>query len=72
MKKFKEEQPIIYKNELNKYRDGFCYMLPIGRNSEVYQKIDNSNISTIFDYYDFIGIEQIILVKTLIKNKWFM
>ena len=69
MKKFKEEQPIIYKNELNKYRDGFIIMLPIGRNSEVYQKIDNSNISTIFDYYDFIGIEQIILVKTLIKNK---
>lgn len=56
LEEFKEEQPIIYKNELNKYRDGLLYA-SIGRNSEVYQKIDNSNISTIFDYYDFIGIE---------------
>ncbi len=48
--------PIIYKNDLIKYREGLLYA-SIGRKSEVYQNINNFNISKIFDFYDFIGIE---------------
>ena len=50
------EQPTIYKNELDKNRDGLLYA-SIGRESEVYKNIDNSEISNILNYYDFIGIE---------------
>ena len=48
--------PIIYKKDLIKYRDGLLYA-SIGRKSEVYQNIDNADISSIFNFYDFIGIE---------------
>ena len=51
-----DEVPIIYKNDLVKYRDGLLYA-SIGRKSEVYQNIDNSDINSIFNFYDFIGIE---------------
>ena len=50
------DQPLIYKNELDKYREGLLYAA-IGKNSEVYQNIDSSNIDNILGYYDFIGIE---------------
>ncbi len=48
--------PVIYKNDLIKYRDGLLYA-SIGRRSEVYKSIDNANINSIFNFYDFIGIE---------------
>ena len=51
-----DEMPVIYKNDLIKYRDGLLYA-SIGRYSEVYKSIDNANINSIFNFYDFIGIE---------------
>ena len=48
--------PVIYKNDLIKYRDGLLYA-SIGRYSEVYKSIDNANINSILNFYDFIGIE---------------
>ena len=50
------EIPVIHKNDLIKYRDGLLYA-SIGRESEVYQNIDNSDINSIINFYDFIGIE---------------
>jgi len=50
-------QPLVYKDDLDKYRDGLLYA-SIGNNSEVYKNIDKKNISKIMNYYDFIGIEQ--------------
>lgn len=55
-KNIANDQPIIYKNELDKYREGLLYAA-IGKNSEVYQNIDSLNIDSILAYYDFIGIE---------------
>lgn len=49
-------QPMIYKEDLNSYREGLLFAA-IGRDSEVYKNIDNSNISNILNYYDFVGIE---------------
>ena len=49
-------KPIIYRNELNQSRDGLLFA-SIGKNSEVYQNIDNSNVLKILKYYDFVGIE---------------
>ena len=46
----------LYKNDLIKYRDGLLYA-SIGKKSEVYQNIDNADISNIISFYDFIGIE---------------
>lgn len=48
--------PVIYKDELDKNRGGLLFA-SIGKNSEVYRNIDNSNILDILKYYDFIGIE---------------
>ena len=48
--------PTIYKNDLIKYRSGLLYAA-IGKQSEVYQNIENKNINLLFDFYDFIGIE---------------
>ena len=48
--------PVIYKNDLIKYRDGLLYA-SIGRYSEVYKSIDNADINSILNFYDFIGIE---------------
>lgn len=50
------DKPIVYKNILDKYRDGLLYAA-IGSKSKVYENIDNLNINKILDYYDFIGIE---------------
>lgn len=49
-------KPVIDRSELNKYREGLLYSA-IGKDSEVYRNIDNSNINSIFNYYDFIVIE---------------
>lgn len=49
-------KPVIYRNELNQSRDGLLFA-SIGKNSEVYQNIDNSNVLKILKYYDFVGIE---------------
>ena len=51
-----KDKPLIYKKELDKYRDGLLYAA-IGKESEAYQNIESLDISNIFDYYDFIGIE---------------
>ncbi len=48
--------PVIYKNDLIKHRDGLLYA-SIGKYSEVYQSIDNADINSILNFYDFIGIE---------------
>ncbi len=50
------DEPVIYKKELNKNREGLLFAA-IGRNSEIYQNIDNSDIIDKIKYYDFIGIE---------------
>lgn len=49
-------KPVVLKKELDKYRKGLMYAA-IGSKSEIYQKINDSNIKEIINYYDFIGIE---------------
>ena len=46
----------IYKSDLIEYRSGLLYAA-IGNKSEVYQNIEDKNINSIIDFYDFIGIE---------------
>ena len=46
----------IYKSDLIEYRSGLLYAA-IGNKSEVYQNIEDKNINSIVDFYDFIGIE---------------
>lgn len=49
------ETPIIYKSDLLKFKDGLLFA-SIGNKSEVYQNIENTDIKTILDFYDFVGI----------------
>lgn len=51
-----EGEPVVYKEELNMFREGLLYAA-IGRKSEIYQNIEDLNISKKINYYDFIGIE---------------
>lgn len=53
---FQDEKHYTYRKNLDMYREGLLYA-SIGNQSEVYQNIDNTRITSILDYYDFIGIE---------------
>ena len=55
-KAYNNKIPTIYKSDLTKYRTGLLYAA-IGNKSEVYQNIEDKNINSIVDFYDFIGIE---------------
>ena len=48
--------PTLYKEELNKYRDGLLYA-SIGNKSEIYRRVYDKDIINLIKYYDFIGIE---------------
>ena len=49
------ETPIIYKSDLQKFRDGLLFA-SIGNKSEIYQNIENVDIKNILGFYDFVGI----------------
>ena len=49
-------EPVIYRNELNELREGLLYA-SIGKKSEIYQNVEESNILEKLKYYDFVGIE---------------
>ena len=55
-KAYNNKIPTIYKSDLTEYRTGLLYAA-IGNKSEVYQNIEDKNINSIVDFYDFIGIE---------------
>lgn len=55
-KAYNNKTPQIYKSDLIEYRSGLLYAA-IGNKSEVYQNIEDKNINSIIDFYDFIGIE---------------
>ena len=49
-------KPIIYKIELEKYREGLLYA-SVGSKGEIYRKIKNNKIKELMSFYDFLGIE---------------
>ena len=48
--------PTLYKKDLINNKEGLLFA-SIGNQSEVYQNIDDTNIDSIMDFYDFVGIE---------------
>ncbi|MBP3256147.1 MAG: PHP domain-containing protein [Clostridia bacterium] len=51
-----DEKPMLYKEDLNKYRDGLLYA-SIGSKSEIYKRLYNEKVTELIKFYDFIGIE---------------
>ena len=63
-KAYNNKIPTIYKSDLTEYRTGLLYAA-IGNKSEVYQNIEDKNINSIVDFYDFIGIEPNVSKKNI-------
>ena len=56
--------PIIYKKDLEEYRDGLLFA-SIGDKGEIYQRLDSYMIDDVINFYDFIGI----VAETFDKNR---
>ena len=56
--------PIIYKKDLEEYRDGLLFA-SIGDKGEIYQRLDSYMIDDVINFYDFIGI----FAETFDKNR---